>query len=156
VAVDPGKVTGVGRGVFDLTNALSIRDAIEAAREVETWECDGDLTGQADEITEELEVWLGLKTYTLGVSITNLVFVMEDFHLRQRSADLTPVELRALIKDRWNEGWVPIQDVQPSHAKGYATNKRLRDWGIWVKGSEHRRDVMRHLIYKVNQLMGEQ
>lgn len=38
---------------------------------------------------------------------------------------------------------------QPSAAKGYATDARLRDWGIWIVGKEHERDAWRHFAHFV-------
>lgn len=33
----------------------------------------------------------------------------------------------------------------PSYAKRFATDARLRDWGLWVVGSDHERDAHRHV-----------
>lgn len=37
----------------------------------------------------------------------------------------------------------------PSQAKTFATNKRLREWGVWVVGREHERSAWAHLIYRL-------
>lgn len=37
---------------------------------------------------------------------------------------------------------------QPAHiAKGFCTDKRLREWGFYVKGERHARDAIRHGCY---------
>lgn len=45
----------------------------------------------------------------------------------------------------------PIEVVwqQPSDAKGYATDERLKRWGLWLPGKAHERDAWRHLAYFV-------
>jgi hypothetical protein len=152
-AVDPGRVTGVARGVFRLDTEMSVAEAFQGADEFESWECEGSDEEQAIELTEELADWFaGLNIG--GIAIPNLHLVFEDFQLRTRFASLEPVEVRAAFNARWTWKVIDIQLQQPSHAKTYATDDRLRRWGAWQKGSTHRRDATRHLLLKLNKVLG--
>jgi hypothetical protein len=91
-------------------------------------------------------------------------FVCEDFILtRFKSSDRTglyPVWVAAAIvgyrnglADGYESGGfgpaAPVETVwqQPGQAKGYATDERLKRWGLWIKGREHERDACRHLAH---------
>jgi hypothetical protein len=49
--------------------------------------------------------------------------------------------------------WAKIEYQSPSEAKSYVTNERMRRWGAWVKGSEHKRDATRHMVKKVSDIL---
>lgn len=155
-AVDPGGVTGVARGVFPVGSAGSIAEALAGATQLESWEEEGSVVDQAASIADELADWFGWMNMN-GIAIPNLKFVIESFALRQRHADLSPIEIRHQLIARWDVmGWngrVAAESQTPADAKSYATNARLRRWGGWVVGSPHRRDAMRHLLLKVNRIM---
>lgn len=91
-------------------------------------------------------------------------FVCEDFVLtRFKSSDklgLYPVWVAASIlgyrhgmADAYEAGgYGPAAPVEvhwqsPSAAKTYATDERLKSWGLWVRGREHERDAWRHFAY---------
>lgn len=65
--------------------------------------------------------------------------------------------------DEWREHrrgplHVPPMIMQTaSQAKGFATNKRLKEWDCWVVGREHERSAMQHLAYFVKhyQVLGK-
>ena len=45
-----------------------------------------------------------------------------------------------------NIGWIN----QPANvAKGFCTDKRLKDWGLWIEGQKHARDAIRHACYYI-------
>jgi len=155
-AVDPGGVTGVARGLFPVGSAESTTEALRGAVELESWEEEGSVIDQARSITSELGDWFGSLNMN-GIALTDMMFVIESFTLRQMHADLRPVEMRAQIIALWEvAGWsrpIPTEDQTPADAKTYATDKRLRRWGAWVVGSTHRRDAMRHLLLKVSRVL---
>lgn len=91
-------------------------------------------------------------------------FVCEDFILnRFKSSDRTGlypvwvgaavVGYRTALADCHElEGYGRAKEAEtiwqlPSQAKTFATDDRLRDFGLWVKGREHERDAMRHFAY---------
>jgi len=152
-AVDPGLTTGVARGVFDTSTYNTVPDVFRAAIEFESWECKGTIEEQSIELTEELADWFSEQHLFRSIPIPNLFLVFEDFQLRTRFARLEGVRLREQFKARWTFKTIDIDTQQPSHAKRYATDERLRRWGAWTKGSTHRRDATRHLLLRLSKVI---
>lgn len=142
LAVDPGRTTGVAGGVVRLRSDSLARDVLVAAHEegrLWTDEISGTATEQAAEIV------------ALVARSRSTLLVIEDFALRSRNADLAPVEiLSALDALRARDGLPAAERQMPSAAKSYLTNERMRDWGLWVVGSPHERDALRHLALAVS------
>ncbi len=44
---------------------------------------------------------------------------------------------------------VPLVKQPASIAKGFCTDKKLKDWGMWQKGMKHARDAIRHACYYI-------
>lgn len=157
-AVDPGRTTGVARGIFRPGKEATLASTLATATQLESWECTGSLAEQAEEIVGELDDWLSWAHIESGVAMPDLHLVVESFALRTAHADLTPVKLSERIDERWpyvdSAPWIEIERQTPAHAKGYATDERLRRWGVWVKGSTHRRDAMRHVCLRLNRALG--
>lgn len=155
-AVDPGRTTGVARGVFPIADADSVEAAYAAGSQVESWECEGSLKEQTDELVVELDDWFSWLLIERSIPVTAQFLVFEDFHPRRRNVDLVPVKLTERFEARWDE--IPvlpaIEKQQPSHAKTFATDARLRAWVAWVVGSAHRRDATRHVLLKISRLLG--
>lgn len=155
-SVDPGTTSGVARGAFGI--ALKDVTAWEAlaAGKWESWEVEGSPAEQAWEIMDEYADWLAdvQRSWTPGARVVPLL-TCESFVVRlgrgasSQSNLLDPVRvasaMEALSWTRAGSRWAHINYQSPSDAKNYATNERLRAAGLWVKGSEHRRDAMRHL-----------
>lgn len=157
MVVDPGGVTGVARGLFINQGSLA---ATLRGHSLDAWEVEGEAEEQAWEITSEFLDWAHeLRAH--GVETIDLV--IEAFHLRQRSADLSPVEVtagirtllipRAVALDLPNQPdvfWKVVYQ-SASEAKSFATSARLRQWGLFAlsRSSDHKRDALRHLAYRV-------
>lgn len=62
--------------------------------------------------------------------------------LRGRGA-LAPKGVGTLLRAAYGER-VVMQSA--SQAKSVVTDDRLKDWGLWVKGQQHARDAIRHLV----------
>jgi hypothetical protein len=154
MAVDPGKVTGVGTGVFrtdrgDDMIATVFKRALNK-RQISTWEERGP---------SELQAWVLVKHWTefkfkcnveYQIPDRDIHLVIEAFFLRELQAQLESVEvisgMKTLLvgeKGLWPMGQPVFQ--QPSTAK-QCTNERLKRLGLWVTASTHRRDVMRHIV----------
>lgn len=153
VSVDPGSTSGVifvdvrKRRYDDLEGGPSARlreglmcgDVI--AEEFDTrrwWE-----TGMADAIEKFMREGKG--------AWRDVPLVVEDFILRtadRQRTTLDPVRVTtALVSVLYDRGWRgKVVYQQPSQAKTVATDKRLRLWKIWIKGSAHKRDAMRHAV----------
>lgn len=170
--VDPGGTSGVARGVFKSlpTLADTLREAVKMG-EVEAWECEGAPELQAWELAAEIRDWVFEVHTQLLIPLPDISVVFEAFQLRQRSADLSPVAVTAatcaLLMDRDDvmsvEGWsgtfvggVGLYVQQPADAKNLATRERLIDWDLYAlgRGSDHKRDALRHLAVRVNGVLG--
>jgi hypothetical protein len=157
MAIDPGKATGVARGLFWADTALEQRMR-------------GERVGRAYGVEEGFRIWL----------------VIESFALRQVNVDLTGVEvaagLRCLLvpRDAGIQGelnvpgraapagryalGVTVVEQTPADAKKYATDARLKEWGLWRvahakrKGralgrGDHRTDAVRHMALCVARIL---
>lgn len=142
-AVDPGSTTGCARGVVTLGG--SIWDALKDIR-IESWEITGDVREQAWEIMGEFADWV-VEQFPIRT-----ILVCESFVLRKFTSGpslLDPVRIAAgmevLALRREGGRWAEIGYQSPSDAKSFATDARLRSCEQWVRGSEHRRDAVRHV-----------
>ena len=81
--------------------------------------------------------------------------VVEDFISRPGAAvNLSAPRVIGRILAWADEHEVPVIMQQPSAAKTVITKDRLRTLGGWVRGNEHARDALRHLLYR-EQKVGE-
>ncbi len=121
LALDPGKTTGVG------------------------WRTeDGELRGLQ---WPGESIWVVLYGWHSTEGITELL--VESFVSRPGPAiSLTGVETIGRIY-AWCEleGITPIMQT-PSAAKRMVTKDRLRQAGGWIRGQEHARDALRHILYR--------
>jgi hypothetical protein len=69
-------------------------------------------------------------------------------HVPQHDRTANPDQTDAPTFVEWPLGRPIFQTA--GDAKHYATNQRLRDWGVWVVGSTHRRDAVRHVCAKLS------
>lgn len=177
MTVDPGRTTGVAQGMFNAARlarpttravlARAVRKGALRVAEVRAAEDPGPHAGSAHQAAILYRAWMDFNfraTVELGIPIPDVHLVIEDFALRQRSADLDPVEVThaflAYLRGEtgtWAalslapEGRLHFQT--PSEAIGYATNARLRAWGVWTVGKEHGRDATRHLALRVSKIL---
>jgi hypothetical protein len=156
MAIDPGKTTGVARGVFGPGMEAGLRDALRNAVELETWEVEGSAPVQAWELVAELQEWVqGLVdqgVVAVGELNELVSLVVEDFRLRTQNVDLDPVlvigGLTTLLVPRVAglRGEVGVSGVggvlgggayafgvgvkfqQPADAFRFATRERMEDW----------------------------
>lgn len=167
MAVDPGGTTGVATALLNgkragSTAALLRRAVKKDALRVEQVEPAEAYRGTRYAATVQAgllyRMWHDFvhRAYVEnGVPINCLFLVIEDFQLRQRSADMAPIRvteaLLAHLAGRHNawDGMIRLDHClrfqQPSEAMTYATNERLRRWGVWSIGKQHGRDATRHL-----------
>lgn len=160
---DPGATTGAARGLFRPCDTLA--ETLATGEDWETWEVTGPPPIQSREIAEEFIAWHFELHVERLVPVHDIHFISEDFQLRPSKAKgagsdprmLDPVRVtsgvEALMVDAEYETRHEVEKQMPGLAKGYATNDRLRQWGAWVVGSEHRRDANRHLCYRANMIL---
>jgi hypothetical protein len=177
MAVDPGTTTGVARGSF--VPARSLEEACDLAL-WESWEVgpayppdkaggimDGDdyayTHGEvATEIMEEYLSWRVGLVLTYNLHPDRVILVVESFLMRPNKARGAGSDPRMLDAVRVASGlearcFLPSGERQaefeyqtPSSAKRKVSNERLKRWGMWVKGSDHRRDAVRHMVLRAD------
>lgn len=151
MALDPGTTTGMLFGTFKV--GKKNRDTVEEVFARSEWTvvevpCGDEIEGAAEIATQ----WgtMERKWGRGGPAPENRYIVYEDFILRpgkQHSSvrsGLSPVRVTAALMGMLhhkNLQWVP---QQPADAKSRWDGQRLRKKGLWVVGSEHKRDAMRH------------
>jgi hypothetical protein len=125
LALDPGETTGVGYR------------AVEGALRGIQWP-GADIMA----VLEGMHAHFGLDE-----------IVVEDFISRPGAAvNLSAPRVIGRILAWAEENDVPVIMQQPSAAKTVITKDRLRALGGWVRGMEHARDALRHLLYREQKL----
>lgn len=185
MTVDPGGTTGVAQGLFNvarLGDVLTTRRLLKRAMLKKVIRVDqiypasayrglGRLASVSMSV-QIYRVWLSFQyrcLVELGVPMPYIFLVFEDFALRQRSAELSPVEVTSGVLtllatgeiEPNGMGWPSIRPEQqlrfqmPSDAMTYATNERLKSWGVYplTVGKEHARDALRHLALGASKVM---
>lgn len=161
MAVDPGGTTGCGTGVFRTDKGddmlVSVFARAVKKNQISTWEEKGPSELQSRVIVAHWTDFRFRCNTEYGIPLPNIHLVMEDFALRELQAELISVEIKGGVKTllvgengTWPLG--KLQWQQPSQAKS-VKNDRLKRLGIWVVGSEHRRDVMRHIVTFVDTVL---
>jgi hypothetical protein len=152
MTVDPGRTTGVAAGYVELKPTL--KETLAEMTRHRAVEVTGPWMSQG----RELAVLYGRFRFRANVEavipLGNIHLVVEDFVLRMPAAttDLTSIWVAACMCGYLPEDVVPGWQM-PSKAKTLATNERLRMWGLWEVGSEHKRDANRHLAAFVDGLV---
>lgn len=150
-AVDPGGTSGIAAGYVDLKSTL--KETLLGIERRKAVEIEGAWKVQAHQIAEAMEKFQFGANVETGLSLDRIHFVFEDFVLRMpaTTTNLTSiwVAAAAVILFGRDVTWQTASD-----AKSKATNERLKLWGLWEVGSEHKRDAWRHFALYVDRLMG--
>lgn len=119
-------------------------------------EVTGQWLSQGKQLANLINHWLFIATTEHGIQLPNCHVAFEDYTRRPQasSTNLDPVWVSAAACAFLDRPDLAIAWQQPSEAKGFATNERLKLWGLWSVGSEHRRDANRHLALLVNKVLG--
>lgn len=159
-AVDPGRTSGLFCGAVELGETIAETLAtITMAKAGEVKE--EDSIGSGVEIGRAIIRWaMFCEKHAIGAP--NRHVVAEDFQLRRRQEG----GATGILDSCWVGGAIggfvdgvePIEWQQPSDAKTYATDERLKRWGLYgyslKPASVHKRDAIRHFALKVNTLLG--
>lgn len=165
LAVDPGGTTGVAWGFFDL-GGESVGSILLGGGEVRWGELTGSEQYQAAKI---LDIYSEI-AHLASIEDIDFDFVIEDFVLRPGRASaaremLSPVRITSLVEgmliartvgvdlvgewERRRTESYRIWKQLPSAAKSFATNERLKRWGVYHKGMRHARDAWRHVALRL-------
>lgn len=152
MALDPGGTTGAVTGLVEIKKTF--RATIATMERRHAIEVKGSYQEQAAQLSDLYHAWQG-ECLNLDVPKPNRHVVAEDFVLRlpATNTNLTSIWVVAAF-----HGAVGLDNVieyaQASQAKTFAKDERLRLWGLWERGSAHKRDAWRHFALKVNALVG--
>lgn len=151
-AVDPGGTSGWASGMFKPRGTLA--DTLRN-HAVEAGEFDGSTLDQSFDITN---AFLEYRERMFKARVREVILVFESFELRTQRTVLASVEVihgtRCLLASEGVE--IDASHFQsPSQAKSFGTNARLKQWGLYSigRGSDHKRDALRHLALAVSRRM---
>jgi hypothetical protein len=173
MALDPGGTSGLAAGVFaprpsdQPTVKQTLRRAVRK-RMIQALVIDGPPERQGHRVARGWRDFTYRCNVELGLPLTDIWFVVEDFNLRQMAVDLAPVEVTAAVRTAQTapttSGWhddVPegrYVKVSASEAKTFATNDRLKLWTVYDVGrgrgfGDHARDALKHVCLGVNKCL---
>lgn len=154
MAFDPGGTTGVAWGIMKVEDTLAA--TLQGAELASA-----DITGEYQEQAVKMyDLWMAMVArwnVERQLRLDSIHLVSEGFTLRKFGSSakvgLYPVWIAAMFEGLlWDTG-MRVRYQEPA-AQGRSTSARLKRWGAWEVGvSPHRRSAMKHLAYRVNQLI---
>ncbi len=174
LAIDPGGTTGVAAGYVDLQPTR--RETLATLSNAKSVEVEGNYLEQAVKLDNIFKNFVYTANVEQSIPLQNIHIAIEDFVLRRRkeggaTGNLTSCWVAAAMTGMWSKIVIRMDDgkqiteyatksenihwQQPSEAKTLMTNERLKQYGLWVIGSEHERDAWRHFGLRVDKCMTE-
>lgn len=156
MGIDPGGTTGIAACYVSVRPTM--KETMLAATRKKSIEVPGDYLSQGKQIASLMNGFMYKANVENEIPLSNIHFAIEDFVLRRRmeggaTGNLTSCWVAAaavaIFGSESNIKW-----RQASQAKTYATDARLKLWGLWTVGSAHQRDAWRHLASEVNEVVG--
>ncbi len=161
MAVDPGTATGVAVAVVGARGTMR-RRLDDALRPVTSGTLRGSYVSQAHNL---MTWWAGLtgeanllrnqyrEKVTLQLAIEDYILIRFDSSEREGldTVRVTSAFMMALALSEINPPEPYLQ--QPSQAATYATDDRLRHWGLWLPGGkyDHERSARKHLCLRIGE-----
>lgn len=139
IALDPGKTTGVAWRGWEAIEATAYGDTqprfVRGIGELRGIEWPGQ------------DIVVVLDGFEVGYGIEEVI--VENFRSRPGPAvNLSPPEVIGRILAWADERGIPVVRQDASPVKVRVTNDRLRAAGGWLRGQDHARDALRHLLYR--------
>jgi hypothetical protein len=144
LGIDPGGTTGWAAVSVREIAMLNRRDLIPGL-EYECGQITGDYNAQAKELLSIIDEF-------------NCPVVMEDFHLRKKHVELSPVEIAARVEFALSmtDELDKYYKQTPGDAKKTCSDARLKQWGLWLPHKErHARDGIRHALLFLRRCQAE-
>ena len=170
MAVDPGGSTGLAWGLAP-RNQRNMLEALKYTSHMGSTTITGKNPQQIREIAEIWRQFLKESVKIGGLDPSDVHLVIESFAIRRNS----PVGELPLAADQIAWGIIgyrmgaadehercnmgPTNHLRwvfqsPAQAKGYATDKRLKSWGLWIPGRQHERSARQHWCYRLAKVSG--
>lgn len=153
LGVDPGRTTGLC--LISIPRASILGDENGAIMSRHTWELTGSMRQQIRNITS-----VALR---VGMATSPCLIVCEDFDLGGNKLSGSASEADVIIPARM--GAALQHAVECGHADNAvlafqgrtiafttAKDERLKKWGMWDVGSDHKRDATRHAITMIRRI----
>ena len=144
IGIDPGETTGVA--IITVPRASIYNGQPGSISQHWPFEVSGSITGQVIAICAKAREIGGLNGPYPAIQC-------EGFRLRTEVTGpevLMPVRIEAALRfavetGRASDSLMPPCQL-PGSAKGTITDERLKLWGLWTPGSDHKRDATRQAI----------
>lgn len=136
LGIDPGGTTGWAV-VYSQDDSMLNEGDLTSGLEFEYGQITGSPNAQAQRLLR------------IANEFSGLPIIMEDFQLRQKNVELSPVEIASRVEFAL---YISNQSHRyfkqsPSDAKKTCSDKRLKQWGLWLPHKErHARDGIRHAL----------
>ena len=129
VCVDPGETTGVS--VFEHTKSST---SLVYADQLKTWPIEFGVAAFANVLSQYAPNFLVYESYHIY-----------DWKLQQHSfADVPTLQLIGALRTLCIQRNVPYDSQSAQIGKGFATDDKLKTWGLHIPGQVHSRDSIRH------------
>jgi len=166
-AGDPGRTTGVAGCYVQFKGTL--KETLLTATNKKAIELKGPWLEQGRTLGHLMDRFVYRANVEALIPLDNIHLVMEDFVLRRRreggaTGDLTSIWVAAAANAFYaaapdnngiaaaHLGVVPVVWQQPSEGK-FVDNVKLKAYGLYEVGSEHKRDAWRHIATRVDKLL---
>lgn len=151
MGIDPGGTTGVAAAY--VTAYATLKESLLNLRKLKAIEVKGNWLAQAKELSELMNRFQYTANVEHSIPLTHIHFAIEDYVLRMpaTNTNLTSIWVAAAAVGMFNPMGNLISWQQPSEAKHFASDKRLRNWGLYdASDSAHMRDAKRHIAVRAN------
>lgn len=152
-AADPGGTSGIAAGYVELRPTL--KETLTTLRSRKSVEVTGDWLTQARTIEAMMTRFVFTANVESLLPLYHIHLVFEDFVLRMPAdtTNLTSIWVAAAAVALFKRDDLDLAWQQASKAKSFATDERLRRWGLWEVGSAHKRDAWRHFAARLNDIL---
>jgi hypothetical protein len=167
--VDPGRTTGVAKALVNCgqpTVASALRRA-DRKGHIVTYELKTHWYEQAWILARSYFDWIFWINVERGmVPLNNILFVIEDFQVRDLGVDITPIKIigatEVLIRAAFEGPNPTIQPSNPDFDRRYikqqpseqqfCSNEMLHDWTLW-RASPHERSALKHMAKRIDRIL---
>lgn len=136
IALDPGQTTGYSVWEYQPTDIATRLTQIEAGQ-LNTW--------PMENAVKSLDL--------LFVKHNPNLIIHESYHIYAWKTDdhthssVPTLRVIGCIETLCIQRNIPLDYQSAQVAKNFVADKKLNDWGLWIKGQRHARDSIRHAIY---------
>ena len=131
LAFDPGEITGCC--VFKDGKPIEFRQLATVNKKTRDYEWDV-IEQFIDEIKPDAVIIENYRIYAHKLE-------------QHSSSDVPTLQLIGAIKYMLYKRNIPYKLQMAQQAKGFVTDAKLKEWGMWDIGHKHARDACRHCVY---------